>query len=90
MQDNNTSLAGCPHLTGGFRLERTAMHPILAGAHGTVLLNNAAAAVLALCDGTHSIEAIVSAVAEHRHEGLAGDLRAFMDAARRRGWLAAG
>jgi hypothetical protein len=87
MQDNSTSLVGRPHLAGGFRLESTATHPILAGARGTVQLNGAAAAVLSLCDGTHSIEAIVSEAAG-RHEGLAGDIRAFLDAARRRGWVA--
>ena len=90
---SNASLAGCPRLAGGLRLERAATHPVLAGARGAVRINSSAAAVLALCDGTHATEAIVSAIVSGRagsqHEGVAADVRAFVDAARRRGWVEA-
>jgi hypothetical protein len=90
MQENSASLAGCARLAQRHRLESTAAHPVLAGAHGTVQLNTVAAAILALCDGTRTAEQIVTDVAGNTHEGLAGDARAFLDAARRRGWIEVG
>lgn len=94
MHSNSASLAGRPRLAGGLRIERVATHPLLTGARGAVRINGSAAAVLALCDGTHAVEAIVGAVISNRaastQEGLPGDVRAFLDAARRRGWVEAG
>lgn len=90
MQDNSASLTPCPRLAGGFRLQSIATQPLLAGAHGAVRINSAAAAVLALCDGTHAVDAIVNEIAGNRHDGTAGDVRSFLDAARRRGWVETG
>lgn len=90
MQDNRTSLVGCPRLALGFRLENTGTHALLAAARGPVLINGAAARVLALCDGTHAAQAIVTKVAGNKHDGAAGDVRTFLDAARRRGWVETG
>jgi pyrroloquinoline quinone biosynthesis protein D len=54
---------------------------------GSVQLNESAAMVLALCDGTHSAEEIVARVLRAEDDSLADDVRAFLDAARRRGWI---
>jgi hypothetical protein len=43
--------------------------------------------VLALCDGTHTAEEIVARVLRAKDDSLADDVRAFLDAARRRGWI---
>jgi len=52
-----------------------------------VQLNSSAAAILELCDGTRTCEEIVIHVAGAANEVLAGDVRAFLSAAGRRGWI---
>jgi pyrroloquinoline quinone biosynthesis protein D len=60
----------------------------LAGPTGAVQLNESAAAILALCDGTLTREQIIARVlARSKDDTLAVDLRDFLNAARRRGWL---
>jgi Coenzyme PQQ synthesis protein D (PqqD) len=94
MHDNSTSHAGRPRLAAGHRLEGGATQPVLAAARGAVRISATAAAVLALCDGTRAPEAIAAATvgrfAGDRHEGLAADVRSFLEAARRRGWVETG
>jgi hypothetical protein len=55
-----------------------------------VQLNETAAAVLALCDGTHTREEIIAATLATRDASLADDVRAFLMAASRRGWIVDG
>jgi pyrroloquinoline quinone biosynthesis protein D len=54
---------------------------------GPVQLNDSAAKILALCDGTRTREEIVERAVQARDRSLAGDVRDFLDAARRRGWI---
>jgi Coenzyme PQQ synthesis protein D (PqqD) len=52
-----------------------------------VRLNATAAAILALCDGTCTRAQIVTHVAGAADPSLASDVRAFLEAARRSGWV---
>lgn len=62
---------------------RVLVHPA-----GTVQLNESAAAILALCDGTRTREDIVTQILSRPgDDDLALDVRDFLDAAQRRGWI---
>ena len=50
-------------------------------------LNAPAAAILALCDGTYTPAEIVTRVTGTADPALAADVRAFLEAARRSGWV---
>jgi hypothetical protein len=53
-----------------------------------VQLNESAAAILALCDGTLTREQIISRVLPRsKDDRFAVDAREFLNAARRRGWI---
>lgn len=54
---------------------------------GRVRLNATAAAILALCDGSRTRAEIVTRVAGTADPLLASDVRAFLEAARRSGWV---
>jgi pyrroloquinoline quinone biosynthesis protein D len=55
---------------------------------GMVQLNECAAAILALCDGTRTREEIIEHILPRTREAdLAVDVRAFLDVARERGWI---
>jgi pyrroloquinoline quinone biosynthesis protein D len=60
----------------------------LAGPTGGVQLNETAAAMLALCDGTLTREQIIARVLPRsKDDSFAADAREFLNAARRRGWI---
>jgi pyrroloquinoline quinone biosynthesis protein D len=61
--------------------------PILVTRSGRVRLNATAADILALCDGTYTREEIVSRIAGAADASLAADVRAFLEVARRSGWI---
>ena len=62
--------------------------PVLVSPSGTVQLNESAAAVLALCDGTFTRQEIVAQfVRGVPEESLAMDVREFLEAALRQGWV---
>ena len=62
--------------------------PVLVQPGGTVPLNESAAALLELCDGTRAFDEVVEQfVAQPGNEGLAMDARDFLEAARQRGWV---
>jgi hypothetical protein len=61
--------------------------PVLVTRAGRVRLNATAAAILALCDGTYTPAEIVTHVAGTADPALAADVRAFLEAARRSGWV---
>jgi hypothetical protein len=61
--------------------------PVLATRAGRVRLNATAATVLALCDGTLTRAEIVARVAGTTDAALAADVRAFLEAASRSGWI---
>ena len=54
-------------------------------------LNESAAQILALCDGTRTREEIIEHILLRTREAdLAVDVRAFLDVARERGWVIEG
>jgi pyrroloquinoline quinone biosynthesis protein D len=53
-----------------------------------VPLNESAAALLELCDGTRSFDEVVAQfAAQAGNADLAADAREFLEAARQRGWI---
>ncbi len=61
--------------------------PVLVTCSGRVRLNATAAAILGLCNGNYTRAEIVSRVAGTASPVLAADVRAFLEAARRSGWV---
>jgi hypothetical protein len=63
--------------------------PVLVHPTGTVQLNESAAAILTLCDGTLTRQEVVARVVRGGtgEESLAMDVREFLEAALRRGWV---
>lgn len=63
---------------------------ILVSRKGSIQLNESAAMVLALCNGAHTSEEVVARILRAKGDSLTDDVRAFLDAARRRGWTVEG
>ena len=62
--------------------------PVLVQPGGVVPLNESAAALLELCDGTRSFDEVVEQfVTQPGNAGLAADAVDFLEAARQRGWV---
>ena len=59
----------------------------LVSAKGSIQLNATAALILEMCDGKHTTEEIVARVLRNKDNGLEEDVRGFLDAAQRRGWI---
>ena len=74
-------------LAPGRQLQQSAAGPILVSRAGPVRLNASAAAILELCDGTRTREEIVAQAISSEAEDLADDVREFLNAASRRGWI---
>jgi len=76
-------------LAPGHRLQKDAAGRghILVSPKGSVQLNESAAAILALCDGSRTREGIAARILRSKNDSLADDVREFLDAARRRGWI---
>jgi pyrroloquinoline quinone biosynthesis protein D len=65
-----------------------AAQAVLVQPGGSVPLNESAAALLELCDGTRSFDEVVDQfVAQPGNADLAADARDFLEAARQRGWV---
>jgi pyrroloquinoline quinone biosynthesis protein D len=79
-------------LAPGHQLQKDASgtRHIVVSPTGPVQLNESAAAILDLCDGTRTREEIVVRILRSKDDSLADDVRAFLDAARRRGWIVEG
>ena len=54
---------------------------------GSIQVNETAATILELCNGKHTAEEIVAQIRSTRDDSLANDVRAFLEAAQRRGWI---
>jgi len=55
---------------------------------GIVQLNESAAAILDLCDGTRTADEVIAQyVTDPANVDLAGDVREFLEAAMARGWI---
>ena len=93
MKEYTVARAGKVRLAPGRQLQRDpAGHGhILISRTGPVRLNESAAAILELCDGTRTREGIVARVVRMKNDdSLADDVRDFLDAASRRGWIVEG
>ncbi len=81
-----------PRLARHFRLqwEEVQQRHVLLYPEGMVTLNASAAEILKRCDGTRDVPAIVAELEEaFDRRPLDTDVRAFLDIARRQGWIAA-
>jgi pyrroloquinoline quinone biosynthesis protein D len=92
MQDKSASGQRRARLARGHQLAKDSSSggEVLICPAAMVQLNSTAAAVLALCDGTRTREEIVVKIAGVSNDSLARDVRAFLDSARRRGWITGG
>ncbi|WP_440224549.1 pyrroloquinoline quinone biosynthesis peptide chaperone PqqD [Dokdonella sp. MW10] len=80
-----------PRLARHFRLqwEEVQQRHVLLYPEGMVTLNASAAEILRRCDGTRDVPAIVAELEEaFERRPLDADVRAFLDFARQRGWIA--
>jgi pyrroloquinoline quinone biosynthesis protein D len=90
MKDKALSRASRVRLASGRQLQKDSAGDghMLVGPAGIVQLNESAAAILALCDGTLTREQIVARVLPRsKEDSFAVDVREFLNAARRRGWI---
>ena len=70
------------------RVEWREDRPVLVQPGGTVQLNDSAAAILELCDGTRTVDEVVSEfLSQPGRQELADDVREFIEAALQRGWI---
>ena len=89
MKEYTVARAGKVRLAPGRQLQKDAAGDghILISRTGPVRLNESAAAILELCDGTRTREGIVARIVRSKDDSLADDVRDFLDAASRRGWI---
>lgn len=90
MKDKVTSRPSRVRLAPGRQLQKDAAGDghILTGPGGLVQLNESAAAILASCDGSLTREQIVARILPRaKDDTFVVDVREFLDAARRRGWI---
>ncbi len=92
MKGKTASLRRTIRLAPGYQLQADphgSGHTLLSP-KGSIQVNETAATILGLCDGTHTREEIVGRIVRERGGALAADVRAFLDAARKRGWIVEG
>jgi pyrroloquinoline quinone biosynthesis protein D len=79
-------------LASGYTLQQDASGNghLLMSPKGPIQLNESAALILALCNGMLTAEDIVKRILRTTDDSLGDDVRAFLDAALRRGWIVAG
>ena len=90
MKDKTVARASKVRLAAGRQLQKDSAGDghFLTGPAGVVQLNESAAAILALCDGTLTREQIIALVLPRsKEDSFAVDVREFLNAARRRGWI---
>jgi len=90
MKDKAVSRGGRIRLAAGRQLQKDSAGNghFLAGPAGIVQLNESAAAILALCDGTLTREQIIARILPRsKDDSFAVDVREFLNAARRRAWI---
>ncbi len=93
MKEYTVARAGKVRLAPGRQLQKDAAGHghILISRAGPVRLNESAAAILELCDGTRTREGVVARIVRMKNDdSLADDVRDFLDAAVRRGWIVEG
>lgn len=89
MKDKAWSRTSKIRLAPGRQLQKDASGGyFLAGATGVVQLNDSAAAILSLCDGTLTRDQLIARILPRsKDDSFAVDVREFLSAARRRGWI---
>ena len=90
MKDKPVSRGSRVRLAAGRQLQKDSAGDghLLTGPAGIVQLNESAAAILALCDGTLTREQIIARILPRsKDDSFAVDVREFLNAARRRGWI---
>ncbi|MDB6158040.1 MAG: putative coenzyme synthesis protein [Gammaproteobacteria bacterium] len=90
MKDKPVSRGSRVRLAAGRQLQKDSVGDghFLTGPAGIVQLNESAAAILALCDGTLTREQIIARILPRaKDDSFAVDVREFLNAARRRGWI---
>ena len=92
MKGKTASLRRTIRLAAGYQLQRdpSGSGHTLVSPKGPIQLNESAAVILEMCNGRYTSEEIVAEVIRTRNGSLADDVRAFLDAARRRGWIVEG
>ncbi|WP_020395094.1 pyrroloquinoline quinone biosynthesis peptide chaperone PqqD [Thiolinea disciformis] len=79
-----------PRLAAGYRFqwEEAQQNHVLLYPEGMVKLSDTAAAVLSLCDGKRTVEAMIAQLeADYETEGLAEDVTQFLVEAEVQGWI---
>lgn len=79
-----------PRLAAGYRFqwEEAQQNHVLLYPEGMVQLSDTAAAVLSLCDGKRTVQAIVAELEEeYETEGLDEDVADFLTEAQAQGWI---
>jgi pyrroloquinoline quinone biosynthesis protein D len=89
MKGKTAPLRRTIRLAAGYQLQTGAAgsEHRLVSPKGSIQLNETAATILEMCNGKHTEEEIVARVVRSRDDSLADDVRAFLDAAQRRGWI---
>jgi coenzyme PQQ biosynthesis protein PqqD len=89
MKGKTAPLRRTIRLASGYQLRMgpPRSEPRLLSPKGSIQVNETAATILELCNGKYTVEEIVAHVLSTRHDSLANDVRAFLDAAQRRGWI---
>jgi pyrroloquinoline quinone biosynthesis protein D len=89
MKGKTASLRRTIRLAAGYQLRMgpAGSEPRLLSPKGSIQVNETAATILELCNGKRTAEEIVAHVLSTRDDSLANDVRAFLDAAQRRGWI---
>lgn len=91
MKGKTASLRRTFRLAAGHQLQKgsSGSGHTLISSKGPIPLNDSAALILGLCNGQYTDEEIVAQILLNRDDSLADDVRAFLDAAQRRGWIVA-
>lgn len=79
-----------PRLAAGYRFqwEEAQQNHVLLYPEGMVQLSDTAAAVLSLCDGQRTVEAIVAELEEdYETDGISEDVTQFLGEAQSQGWI---
>jgi pyrroloquinoline quinone biosynthesis protein D len=89
MKGKTASLRRTLRLAAGYQLQTgpAGSEQMLVSSKGSVQLNETAATILGMCNGKHTTEEIVARILRTKGDSLADDVRAFLDAAQRRGWI---
>jgi pyrroloquinoline quinone biosynthesis protein D len=59
--------------------DQVRQRPVLLYPEGAVLLNDSGAAILELCDGTRSVDQIISLLAERYQSDVSADVTEYLD-----------